>query len=345
VPYSKGHSYVTPADINVNLHPSSALYSAMPKLIVALEFIQSTRTYAEQASVVRASWLKEYNIQLDMSDDSSRAGHKAYQEFGADRKKMRRFERSREALGYDEYSMPAKPEMSNGRRLFRPETARIQPEYRKPEPRQTRDRREAAPATAAEANNDLILAGRQLRVVSTSRRQSLVILTLDDLRALASLPELFINKAQAQFRTSVRDNTGKSEILHNYRLGEVVGVSKVLGLVDAQPIPDTIPLGASLSAQQNIKVLLRALPYLGLPCIAQRGKSGWLTLTCAEEIFWFEYNDDPQEALELSASALEVIDDYVRDTNMLKQINDAQERLVGKLRKIKQIVTDALDRK
>ena len=168
---------------------------------------------------------------------------------------------------------------------------------------------------------------------------------MDDLKALAAAPELFINKAASQFKTSVRDNHGKTELLHNYRLGEVVKVAKVLGLVEPKPIPDSIPIGASLSAQQNIKVLLKSLPYLGLPAVGQRGKTGWLTLTCAEEIFWFEFNSDPQEALELSSSALEVIGDYVRDNNQLKQLTDTQEQIVGKLHKIKKIVTDALDRK
>ena len=341
----KGHSYVTPADIHVCLHPSSALYSSMPKLIVALEFIQSTRIYAEQASVIRASWLKEYHIELDMSDDRDRSGHKPYQEYSADRKKMRRFEKSREALGYDETSMPAKPLSSNGRKLFRPETVAPRHDYRNQSERiSARERRETK-ATTPEAANDLIVAGRQLRTVSTSRRQSLVIITMDDLKALAAAPELFINKAASQFKTSVRDNHGKTELLHNYRLGEVVKVAKVLGLVEPKPIPDSIPIGASLSAQQNIKVLLKSLPYLGLPAVGQRGKTGWLTLTCAEEIFWFEFNSDPQEALELSSSALEVIGDYVRDNNQLKQLTDTQEQIVGKLHKIKKIVTDALDRK
>ena len=333
----KGRSYITPADINVVLHPSSSLYQAMPKIIVALEFIQSTRIYAEQASVVRTAWLKDYGIQLDMSDDSSRPGHKGYQEFSADRKKIKRFERTRAALGYDETSMPTKPVMSNGRKLFRPETiARVEPH--RAEVRTTR--REAKDAAAQE----IVLAGRSLRTMMV-HRQPLVILTLDDLRAMAAVPDLSIKKEWANLRTSVRDASGKNIILHNYRLGEVLDVAKTLELLSsAGTIPDNIPIGASLSAHQNIKVLLKSLPYIGLPHIASRGKNGWFTLTCAEEIFWFEYNDNPMEALELSASALELLAEHIRDANTLEQLSQTQKKLVTKLTKIKQIVTAALDR-
>ena len=334
----KGRSYVTPADINVVLHPSSSLYQAMPKIIVALEFIQSTRIYAEQASVVRTAWLKDYGIQLDMSDDSSRPGHKGYQEFSADRKKIKRFERTRAALGYDETSMPTKPVMSNGRKLFRPETiARVEPH--RAEVRTTR--REAKEA----ASQEIILAGRSLRTMMV-HRQPLVILTLDDLRAMAAVPDLSIKKEWANLRTSVRDASGKNIILHNYRLGEVLEVAKTLELLSsAGSIPDNIPIGASLSAHQNIRVLLKSLPYIGLPHIASRGKNGWFTLTCAEEIFWFEYNDDPMDAMELSSSALELLSEHIRDANALEQLSQTQKKLVTKMTKIKQIVTAALDKR
>ncbi len=339
----KGHSYVSPADINIVLHPSSSLYDAMPKIIVSLEFIQSTRIYAEQASVVRAAWLKEYGIELDLHDDSSRPGHKAYQEFGADRKKLRRFERSRAELGYDEDSMPAKPTMSNGRKLFRPETV-TRVELKRPEPRSTRDLRGAeAPAAAA---NGLIIAGRQLKTVTTSRRQPLVIITLDDIRAMACAPELLIKRDIAQYRTSVRDNGGKNELLHNYRLGEVVEVARALGLLESMPpVPDSIPIGASLNVHTNVKVLLRALAYLGKPQAGERGKTGWLTLTCAEEIFWFEYNNDPMDALELSASALGVLSDFLHDSNTLQKLSETEDHLMGLVAKVKKIVTNALDKK
>ncbi|MBQ1267761.1 MAG: ATP-dependent RNA helicase [Proteobacteria bacterium] len=333
----KGRSYITPADINVVLHPSSSLYQAMPKIIVALEFIQSTRIYAEQASVVRAAWLKEYGIQLNLSDDAPRPGHKGYQEFSADRKKIKRFERTRAALGYDETSMPTKPVFSNGRKLFRPETvARVEPH--RAEVRSTR--RE----TRDNAAQDIVLAGRQLRVTIV-RRQPLVVLTLDDLRAMAAAPALEIKKDIAAYRASVRDNSGKNILLNNYKLGEIIDVARVLEMLnDKCIVPDNIPIGASLSAQQNIKVLLKALPFIGMLHTGARGKSGWLTLTCAEEIFWFEFNDQPMDALELSMSAFEVISEYVHDANALQQFAQTQQKLASKITKIKKIVTAALDK-
>ena len=333
----KGRSYVTPADINVVLHPSSSLYQSMPKVIVALEFIQSTRIYAEQASVVRTAWLKEYGIQLNMSEDTSRPGRKGYQEFGADRKKLKRFERTRAALGHDEASMPARPVASNGRKLFRPETVtRVEPHRA--------DVRAARREARENDTKDILLAGRQLRVM-TVHRQPLVLLSVDDLHAMAGVPDFSVPKAMCSYRTRVRDSSGKHTILNHYRLGEVLAVAKTLEMLSGScQVPDSIPIGASLSAQKNIKVLLRALPFIGLPHIAARGKTGWLTLTCAAEIFWFEFTEDPMDALELSSSALEGLAEFVRDADTLQHLSQTQKKLVTKIGKIRQIVMAVLDK-
>lgn len=324
----KGRSYVTPLDINVNLHPSSSLYATMPKIIMALEFIQSTRTYAEQASVVRSTWLKEYGIQLDMSQDSSRPGRGAYQEFGADRKKQRRFERSRAALGYgeddfkstkrgqyDDKACHVAPEtMSNGRKLFRVQNAK---------PNKPENIREA-PSTRVTTRlpNELVIAGRTLRCTTTSGRQPLIVMTIDDLRAIAPVQPITDQTSWLNARVSLRDNSGKLEILHNFRLCEIVEVARTLGLLSGNlVIPDSIPIGASLSVRANLKVLLRSLPFLAHYHAGSRGKNGWLTIVGSEEIFWFEFNDKPLDALDFSLQTLEMLAEFIDDSSALETIS------------------------
>ena len=338
----KGRSYVTPTDVNVVLHPSSSLYADMPKLIIALEFIQSSRTYAEQAAVVRAAWLKEYNIKIDMSQDSSRPGRGAYQEYGASRKKQKRFERSREALGYDENmrrihrsneSKTEAPMMSNGRKLFRVQTA--------PESRTRNLAEPPSQRIQSRPSNELLIGGRTLRCVTTSHKQPLIILTIDELRAISNVQPLTDEKSWLNYRTSLRDNAGKYEILHNFRLGELVEVARSLGLLtDKLTIPDSIPIGASLSALQNLKVLTRALPFIGHCHVGSRGKNGWLTLANAEDIFWFEYNDKALEALEISIQSLQMLADYINDTNALEDISKITGKLVDALKKVKTAVSN-----
>ena len=337
----KGRSYVTPRDVNVVLHPSSSLYQAMPKILMCLEFIQSTRTYAEQVSVVRSTWLKEYGIELNLGADSSRPGHKAYQEFGADRKKQRRFERSRAALGYSDDDFRREPydpkachvvessiPPTQGRKLFR-----VQPGSRPAEaPRQGR--------TTAKVPTELDIAGRTLRCVSTSGRQALVIMTLDDLRAVAPVQPLTEHTSWLQYRVSLRDNAGKTEILRGFRLGEIVEVARGLALFDGNlNIPASIPIGASLSARSNVKVLLRALPFLAHYQLDARGKNtGWLTLASSEEIFWFEYNENPADALDISIHALEALGDFVDDAQALDDISKIAAKLADVQRRVKAAV-------
>ena len=345
----KGRTYVTPADINVNLHPSSSLYASMPKIIMALEFIQSTRTYAEQASVVRTSWLKEYGIELDFSQDSSRPGRGAYQEFSADRKKLRRFERSREALGYgeDSFRLPKRgfdPKaansgrelMSNGRKLFR-----VQPVgARRAETVESSAPAPAQPKRAEKASNELLIAGRALKCVTTSGHQPLIIMTMDDLHAIAPVQPITEHTSWLSYRVSLRDNNGKFEILHNFRLGEIVEVAHALDLLSGKlQVPDTIPIGASLSVRANIRILLRSLPFLAHCHLGTRGKNGWLTIAGSEDIFWFEFGDKPLESLDISAQTLAMLAEFVDDRDALQTIEQTTERLTTAQRRIKAAVT------
>lgn len=344
----KGRSYVTPTDLNVVLHPSSSLYASMPKIIMALEFIQSTRTYAEQASVVRTSWLKEYGISVDFSQDSSRSGRGAYQEFGADRKKQRRFERSRAALGYTEESLrraqrgeerkPAPTVAANGRKLFRANAPKHDMAHD-----ETRIRNLSEPATqriSGKTPSELLIAGRALKCVTTAHRQPLIIMTVDDLRAMANVQPLTDQKSWLGYRVSLRDTNGKFEILHNFRLGEVVNVARALWILeDKLQVPDNIPIGASLSARANVRVLLKALPFLAHCHVGSRGKNGWLTLAGTEDIFWFEFNDKPLEALEFSMQTLHNLTEYIQDTAALEAIAKTAQKLSDALKRVKSAVT------
>ena len=339
----KGRSYVTPTDINVVLHPSSSLYESMPKLILALEFIQSARIYAEQASALRTSWLKEYDIQIDMSQDSSRPGRGAYQEYGANRKKQKRFERSREALGYDENmhktsrgydskaaQTPSIP-TSNGRKLFRVQNQPVRPEIR--------GRNSAEAAVSTRVPNELLIGGRTLTCVTTSHRQPLIIMTIDELRAIASVQPLTDERSWLNYRVSLRDNFGKYELLHNFRLGEIVDVARALGLLeDKLFVPDSIPIGASLSIHQNLRVLLRALPFIGRCHIGARGKNGWLTIANAEDIFWFEFNDKATDALDISTQTLQILAEDINDADALENISRVVQRLSDAQKKIRAAV-------
>jgi len=330
----KGRSYVTQTDLNMFLHPSSSLYQSMPKLILALEFIQSTRTYAQQASVLRSAWLKEYGITLDLAPGDRAHGH---QPFDADHKKRRRFERTRAAHGYNEETMPSQITAS-GRKLFRA-NAKLQAAPSQPALPERAHRRPTP-------DNTILLGGRSLRTTTTSRRQPLIMMTIDDLTALASQPGLGIDRDIRQHRTSVRDTASKFEFLHNYRLGEIFDVARALNILDPKhrTVPDTIPIGASLSARVNLKVLLRALPFLGSLHLGQRGKNGWLTLAASEEIFWFEFNNDPLDALHLSATSLVAISDFVFDADTQKRLTQCHEKLIDTTRRIKRIVSEAMDR-
>lgn len=336
----KGRSYVTPSDINIVLHPSSSLYDSMPKLIMALEFIQSTRTYAEQASVVRSTWLKEYGIQVDLSQNSSRPGQRAYQEYGADRKKMRRFERTRAALGYDENMNKTRGVVDSkatnhasgrghgGRKLFRIQNA-------------TPTTQPGATSRTAKAPGEIIIGSRAVRCVTTSKNRPLVILSLSELRGIVSEQALGMDKSAFNYRTSLRDDSGRFEILHNFRLGEIVEVAKTLHLLDSKLcVPDTIPIGASLSAASNAKVLMRALPHLGRCHVGARGKNGWLTLVGSEDIFWFEFNDSPVDALDFSVQTLNILSEYIDDGSMLESISKACVRMADALKKIRGAVVD-----
>ena len=343
----KGRSYVTPMDVNVVLHPSSSLYSTMPKIIVALEFIQSTRTYAEQASAVRSTWLKEYGISLDFSQDSSRPGRGAYQEFGADRKKQRRFERSRAALGYTEESLKRAQKRgfdpkaansvpsftSSGRKLFRVQKANTYGE-------DLRSRNESVRVKASDNRipDELVIGGRTLRCMNVSQKP-VIKMNIDDLRAIAPYQPITDHTSWLSYRVSLKDNTGRYEILRGYRLGEIVDVARALGLLDGKLlVPDTIPIGASLSARSNIKVLLKALPFIAHCHIGARGKNGWLTLAGSEDIFWFEFNDKPLEALDFSMQTLENISEFVREADILEQISGTTQRLADTQKKIKKTV-------
>ena len=344
----KGRSYVTPLDINVNLHPSSSLYQSMPKVIMCLEFIQSTRTYAEQASVVRSTWLNEYGIKLDFSQDSSRPGRGAYQEFGADRKKQRRFERSRAALGYSEDDFRPKERVlydsrtakgaatsSNGRKLFRVQNARpTMPDNRPRTPEKP------AKSSSAKSPSVLLIGERELKCITMSGKPQ-VLMTIDDLRAIAPIQPLTDHTSWLSYRVQVRDNTDKFTIMRGFKLGEIVDVARILGLLDGKLfVPDSIPIGASLSARANIKVLLRALPFLGHCHIGARGKNGWLTLAGTEDIFWFEFNDSPLDALDFSVQTLERLYDFIQDTDALESIAKITQKLADALRRVKAAVID-----
>ena len=328
-----GRSYVTPSNINVVLHPSSALYDAMPKLIMALEFIQSTRIYAEQASVVRSAWLKDYGIEVDLSQDGGRRGVQSY---GAERKKQRRFERSREALGLDASlhrprresdpkAAQTRPVVSvGGRKLFRVSRAdSVQPSK--------------APAAARAVPGEVLVAGRALACTTTSHRQPLVVLSIEDLRAISRVRPLSDDKSVLNMRTSLR--SGNYEVLRNYRLGELVEVAQALDLIDGRLyVPDSIPLGASLSVTANGKILRRALPYLGHCHVGQRGKNGYLTMAGAEDIFWFEFNDNPVEALDISAQTLEHLSEYIEEVSLLEEVSRTAQKLFGSIKKIRAAV-------
>lgn len=333
----KGRSYITPENINVVLHPSSVLYESMPKLIMALEFIQSTRTYAEQASVVRAAWLKEYGISVNLSPSNGGAsGNVPYQEFGANRKKMRRFEKSCRALGYAPEAIQknraydAKSCHSSatvgGRRLFRVQT----PVEKKPET--TASARATLPET-------LTIGGAKIRCVTTAHRQPLLIMTLDDLQKIVHASSLCEDKNILNYRTSLRDNFGKYEILRNFRLAELPEVAKNLHLLDGScTVPDDIPMGASLSINANLKVLLRALPYLGRCILGTRGKNGWLTLAGSEEIFWFELNDKVSDALDISVQTLQMLAEFVEDSQALERIAGRAQTLDAELKKMRAVI-------
>lgn len=101
----KGNAYVTTTGESISLHPSSSLYEFRPKIIMAIEFIQSTRTYAQQASTLRSSWLQERGITLDTAPRP-----REEQRFGAQHKRSRLQERrAHNQAPQETTTQPARP--------------------------------------------------------------------------------------------------------------------------------------------------------------------------------------------------------------------------------------------
>lgn len=288
----------------------------MPKMIMALEFIQSTRTYAEKASVVRSSWLKEYGIDIHVASDRKRSTR---QEYGADRKKARRSERQSRASSYGDSLPKAVP---SARKLFRVEHAEVKSEVRAP--RLAPSKRAAKQA----ASNDVSINGISLKTVSTSGRQRLLIVGLDDLRRLASFPLDAIERDKLQLRATLRHPQGRVKILRHYRLAAMLKLARPLRLLGEKlSIPKYIPLGASLSVAANLRVLAKSLDALCSFHYSPRGQSGWLSISSAEELFWFELCDDPLEAVRFSNDALEQLSDDVEEAKTRKALEISHEKL------------------
>jgi hypothetical protein len=87
-----------------------------------------------------------------------------------------------------------------------------------------------------------------------------------------------------------------------------------------------------------VKVLLRALPFIAHCHVGSRGKNGWLTLAGTEDIFWFEFNDKPQDALEFSIQTLNMLSEYINDADALSQISAWMQKLVDTQRSVKAAV-------
>ena len=85
---------------------------------------------------------------------------------------------------------------------------------------------------------------------------------------------------------------------------------------------------------------MRALPHLGRCHVGARGKNGWLTLVGSEDIFWFEFNDSPVDALDFSVQTLNILSEYIDDGSMLESISKACVRMADALKKIRGAVVD-----
>lgn len=344
----RGRSYIAQSDINAVLHPSSSLHQSMPKLIMALEFIQSTRTYAEKASVVRSAWLKEYGIDIQVGSDRPRS---VRQEYGADRKKMRRLERKTESATYVDRLPKAVP---SARKLFRVDRAEFKSEERAPHVMAPKSAPKTPPKAAAKTPKlaskiaakqaqatEITIAGLSLKNVSTSGRQRLLILNLDDLRTLSTVPIDSIEYAKLLLRASLRHPQGKVRILNNYRLGAMLKLAGPLRLLTERlEIPKYIPLGASLSLSANLRVLSRSLDALCSFHYSPRGQSGWLSLSSAEELFWFELCEDPLDAVRFSNDALERLTDHVTESQTLAALEISYKKLKNLQKTIENAIID-----
>ena len=85
---------------------------------------------------------------------------------------------------------------------------------------------------------------------------------------------------------------------------------------------------------------MRALPYLGRCHVGTRGKNGWLTVVGSEDIFWFEFNDSPIDALDFSVQTLNILSEYIDDVGMLESISKTCGGLAAALKKVRNAVVD-----
>jgi ATP-dependent helicase HrpA len=61
---NRGRWYEGPGEEKISLHPSSSLYAALPRFVVAVELVVSARAYARQVSVVKPGWVVELRPDL-----------------------------------------------------------------------------------------------------------------------------------------------------------------------------------------------------------------------------------------------------------------------------------------
>ena len=61
---AKGRVYEGPGDTTIAIHPSSALFKANTRFVVACELVISARAYARSVSVMRPEWVADVNPQL-----------------------------------------------------------------------------------------------------------------------------------------------------------------------------------------------------------------------------------------------------------------------------------------
>jgi ATP-dependent helicase HrpA len=281
----KANTYLSSTGEYISLHPSSALFDIKPRLIMAIEFVQSTRTYAQQASTLRSSWLKERGISLDSQEQ------RREQRFDARNKKQRRLERL---------------------------AAKLAPQYE-----QREDKARSVPAKS------ISLCGETFSCVSTAKGLPQALIPLSAAHRLRNCKLEDIPKDMRKMRASLRDDSLKYAIIRNNSLHNVISLIQNLPLPSAKPEDSgSIPLGASLEAPRNATTIFKHLPRL-LSCIVapQRLNPGWLTLAAADEVFWFELNHDPIEALSISIQALSGLADYCDEPKHMRQIEVQLERL------------------
>lgn len=63
---SKGRFFEGPGDDKIFIHPSSVLYAASPRFVVAAELMISQRAYARQVSILKPAWVAE--LRRDLAD-------------------------------------------------------------------------------------------------------------------------------------------------------------------------------------------------------------------------------------------------------------------------------------